>query len=305
MIYTAHRKYGDKAGFTLTELVVVIGMMSVIISTLFLSLSISQQTVSETTRNAEVVGDAVLILSLLKDDLGSCVPPTTDYTKEVKEGDDTPHIDDPGYAFIIRNHSAQEDPFDRLLFSTRLSPGSGGLAIDKNVCYFVYFDDTLKRNVLVRQVLYDMEADFDEIPPIKEEDIPEGEEGEGGEGEEEEEPKKVALYEVLSTSVERFEVQYLDAMKYEDFNFCIPDKFVPEFGQDPVEAVEYNFRDSDIWGDSLHPTRESIPRAIRVILVLSTNRGRHKYYFSRVFRIPKTSPPNSGWSPPEEVETEE
>jgi prepilin-type N-terminal cleavage/methylation domain-containing protein len=282
----------SREGFTLTELIVAIALMSVIVSTLFFSLSTTQQTVSITTRNAELVDSVAQMFELLHYDLSAAIPPRTDHAD----------VTEPGYIFIIRNHSKAglEGNFDELWFSTTYTRGGGMFAKTKNVRYFVYYDNNIKRHVLVRQELLDMQADTANPPPIETE-----EEQDGGNQQPPNPPVPAtgrSSYEVLCGAVERFEVQYLSVKKNINRPECIPDVFLRGADDHPLNAEDFNFRNSAIWrsAETLHPDyTESSPRAINVIIVIRDYNGGDPYYFEHIFWLPNTQKPNMKWQPEE------
>ena len=281
---TIHIRLSRCEGFTLTELIVAMGMVGVIITTLFLALSTTQDTVNRTTRNSDIVDTACRTFDLLEGDLAAAIPPRTDHSE----------VEEPGYVFIIRNHGigGDEDDFDELWLSTTNTLSVESILSVKNVRYFVDWDDDVKRYVLKRQLFSatddenPMHADTSSIPLADDDNST-----------------------VLCGAVEKFEVQYLSVLRHPQPQMmdCIPDKFMPEFDEETGTAGEINFRDSAIWfsGQTSHSDLESSPRAIRVFLVLRDYSGGDPYYFERVFRVANTLIPGSKWLSEEEEDEEE
>ena len=278
-----HRRRASKCGgFTLTELMIAVGMMGVITTTLFLTLTTTQKTVTSTTQNSMMVDSAWQALGLLESDITASIPP-------IPPRNDHENLVEPGYAFLIVNHgkAGESDSYDELWFSTTYTRGTEGRVSTKNVRYFVDWDPNTFRHVLKRQELYDMYADPDNTDGL----MPEVTD---------------ANSYTLCGAVEKFEIQYLTVMRNPETARWMPDCFKPTPEEDEVQIGNkiLNFRDPEIWNSqiTLHPNDESSPRAIRVILVLRDYGGGPAFYFDRVFWTVHTRYPDEKWEPEEEEE---
>ncbi len=276
------RRASKCSGFTLIELVIAVGMMGVISTTLFLTLSTTQTTVTSTTQNSLMVDNAWQTFELLESDIAASIPPSNDHYDLVE----------PGYVFLIINHgkAGESDNFDELWFSTTYTRGSKDRVSVKNVRYFVDWDLNTHRHILKRQELHEMYADPDNadglMPAVTD----------------------TNSY-TLCGAVEKFEVQYLGVKRNPETSKWMPDRFRPTPEEDEVQLDNkiLNFRDLEIWNSrvTLHPDDESSPRAIRVILVLRDYGGGPAYYFERVFWTVHTRFPDEKWQLEEEEEEEE
>jgi type II secretory pathway pseudopilin PulG len=259
-----------QAAFTLVELVVAIGLMSLLVSLLFTILTTAQETVTETRRSSEIHENARVAINRIKDDLLNCKPPRND--RDLLE---------PGQMFVIRN-SPEGINEDELWFTTGSGTDSKGCPIRTTVRYFVEEDEDIGLKVLKRREFRNLHADYFLIP--------EPEEGEVA---------NICEY------VEHFDVQYLNFVENKNYKAAIPENFIPEL--DNEDPLDINFRKADIWKDSGLPANQTAPSAIRITMIVRDRRGRQTYFIQRVFWIPFSTydPSKEEPPPPEEEEPEE
>ncbi|RKY25499.1 MAG: hypothetical protein DRP79_06550 [Planctomycetota bacterium] len=275
-----HQPARHRGAFTLVELVVVIGLMTLLVSILFAILTSAQETVSETRRSSDINENARVAIEFIKDELLSCKPPRNDR-----------ELYDPGHMFVIRNNPNLTSGDDELWFTTGAGVDSKGRRVRKNVRYFVAEDEHLGLKILKRQEFRDLYADFEAPPAPVEED-------EGGK-------KKDTVN--ICEYVEHFDVQYLNFIKDPTVNATVPDKYIPELSDEVPRDI--NFRDPNVWKDSGLPDNQTAPPAIRITLVVRDKRGRQSCFIQRVFWVPfSTFDPDMEEPPPptpEELEEED
>lgn len=250
-----------KAAFTLVELLIALGLLSLLVTLLFTALSTSQQTVTEARRAADIHESARVALQFLRDELLRSKPPRSDRG---------PY--DPGQMFIIKNNADSQGD-DELWFTTGAGSDTQGRPLRRNVRYFVEMDPNVHLKVLKRMEFDDLMANPSTAPVATEYNSP-----------------------VVCQYIEHFDVQYLSFK--ENGNKGFPDKYLPDLDDDI--AAEFNFRRPDaIWENSGLPENQTSPPAVRITLVVREKLGRQTYFFQRVFLVPmNTFDPNIEEAPP-------
>jgi type II secretory pathway pseudopilin PulG len=267
-----------QAAFTLVEIVVGLGLLSLIVALLFTVLSTAQQTVSESSRAADIHENARNALQFLRDELLRHKPPRNDWNAN--------ETFSPGQVFIIRNNP-KGDGFDQLIFTTGGGTDAQGRPQRANVRYFVAEDPRLKVKVLKRQSFQKLTAD-----PLLMPDPSTDPNASADPNDPKYDPtldqNNEAYAATICEVVDQFDVQYL-AFRAKN-NKGEPDKFLPELGDDLVK--DYNGRIwNDMWGDrdgvsSGMNTNQTSPPAIRITIVVREKLGRQKYMFQEVFLMP-------------------
>jgi type II secretory pathway pseudopilin PulG len=250
-----------QAAFTLVEIVIALGLLSLLIGMLFMVLSASQDTVNDANHAANIHENTRIALQFMRDELLRSKPPRSDRDP-----------DTPGQMFIIENNATGQGD-DELWFTTGAGLDVLGRPVRRNVRYYVEMDPNVHLKVLKRQEFDNLLANPSQAPQTTEENS-----------------ATVCEY------VDHFDVQYLSFKERENKGF--PEKFLPDTGDDI--AKEFNFRRPDrIWDNSGLPDNQTSPPAIRVTLVVREKLSRQTYFFQRVFLVPmNTYDPNTAEAPP-------
>lgn len=309
-----------QAAFTLVEIVVGLGLLSLIVTLLFTVLSTAQQTVSESSRAADIHENARNALQFLRDELLRHKPPRNDWNAN--------ETFSPGQVFIIRNNP-KGDGFDQLIFTTGAGNDPQGRPQRANVRYFVADAPDLHVKVLRRQTFVSLIADPSQMPDSNPdpETVPAWANSTSyAAGDLRRDAADNTLWKCMSGHasapalpppqisktfsedraarpsywleqgvtvticevVDQFDVQYL-AFRAKN-NKGEPDKFLPELGDDSVK--DYNGRIwNDMWGErdgvsSGMNTNQTSPPAIMITIVVREKLGRQKYMFQEVFLLP-------------------
>jgi len=250
-----------QAAFTLVEIVVAVGLLSLLISLLFMILSTSQATVDDSSRAADIHANASAALELFRDELLRSKPPRSDVDKYAR-----------GQMFVIKNN-ANGVGDDELWYTTGAGYDVMGRPIRKNVRYYVEMDPNVHLKVLKRQEFVDLTANPAQAPISTEENSA-----------------------TICQYVDHFDVQYLSFNLRDNKGF--PDKFLPDIGDDTPK--ELNFRVfAQIWNGSGLPANQTSPPAVRITLVVRERLTRQNYFFQQVFLVPmNTYDPNTEEAPP-------
>jgi type II secretory pathway pseudopilin PulG len=247
-----------QAAFTLVEIVVGLGLLTVLITMLFTVLGTAQQTVGESKRAANIHENARLAFQFLRDEVLKAKPP---YIR----GDMNP-----GQMFIIKNN-ANGNGDDELWFTTGSGTDDLGNPIRKNVRYYVDADPNFGLKVLKRQEFPYLDANPSAFPAPNDQNSS-----------------------TICEYVVHFDVQYLSFKETNKKPY--PDKFLPDLDDDT--PMTYNFRNPwltspVIWkGSGLPNTKDNVqssPPAIRITLVVRERLGWQTYFFQRVFLVPMSS----------------
>lgn len=260
------RRDRARGGFTLAELIVAIGLMTLLVSILFAILISAQDIVTDTRRAAGIHENARTAMDFMRDEILNSKPPRNDRP-----------LSDPGQMFVIRNN-ANGGGDDELWITTGAGVDSKGRPVRKNVRYFVGEDPDLGLKVLRRQEYVDLYADY-EAPVTPSDD----------------DTANICEY------VEHFDVQYLNFTRNSQYKATIPSEFLPAL--EDQQPRDINFRQASVWAGSGLLSNSTSPPAIRITMVVRDRRGKQSYFIQKICRVPFTTfDPAKEESPPPTAE---